>query len=154
MNLTMQLISGLWLHVKTFCKRLPAKKKTQMLPFTRVIVSPLVTTGISCTRRSHEKCLTIIYIARHYLLSIDGMKSRIQDWQYANQTTLMHYFIISVFTVLALYSQWEDVCEIWGQSHCVWTFPCEYTTYNSPQDGRRGKHVFCNRFLHIRLFTM
>ena len=34
------MISGLRLHFYEFCKRLPAKNET--LPFTRVIVSPLV----------------------------------------------------------------------------------------------------------------
>ena len=41
-NYMYAIFSGLRLHVLKFCKRLPAKHET--LPFTRVIVSPLVET--------------------------------------------------------------------------------------------------------------
>ena len=45
--------SGLRLHVSKFCKRLQAKNET--LPFTRVIVSPLV----SCTAKMYLHALNL-----------------------------------------------------------------------------------------------
>ena len=53
------IVSGLRLHVLKFYKRLPAKNET--LPFTRVIVSPLLPTILMYTVPREERMQVIEY---------------------------------------------------------------------------------------------